>query len=96
MTRAQDPGFLIRSSLYNARRMAKAEFKRKQNWVLAMELFLCGSSMAHEMCKIAEVDPDGLQFDMWTGYPAAKECTHEWEHTYMGSSCKKCGKFNYD
>jgi hypothetical protein len=65
-----DPRFLVRTALYNGRRMAKAEFKRKENWVLAMELFLCGSSKARELCQLAEVDPDGLQFEMWKNFYA--------------------------
>jgi hypothetical protein len=56
---------LVRCALYNARRMAKAEYKRKPNWVLAMELFGVGSTYAHEYCKAAEVDPDGLAFQLW-------------------------------
>lgn len=86
--RFNDKGFLIRSAICNARRMAKAEFKRKPNWVMAMELFLCGSTMAHEMCKAAEVDPDGRQFDMWTGYPSAPKEDELFCSDPLGCRCK--------
>ncbi len=57
---------LIRSSLYNARRIAKGEFKRKPNWAMAMELWAVGSTYAREYCRIAQVDPDATGgFDLW-------------------------------
>ena len=49
---------LVRCAIYNARRMAKAEFKKKPNWVLAMELWSVGSTMAWQMCREAGLDPD--------------------------------------
>lgn len=65
MSLVRNQGDLIRCALYNARRMAKAEFKRKPNWVLVMELWSVGSTYAREYCKAAGVDPDGLSFQLW-------------------------------
>lgn len=45
--------------------MAKAEFKKKPNWVLAMELWCVGSTYARELCLLADVDPDGTVFQLW-------------------------------
>jgi hypothetical protein len=56
---------VIRMALHQARIMAKAEFKRKPNRALAMELFLCGSTAAREYCEAAGVDPDGCGFKLW-------------------------------
>lgn len=52
-------------ALHQARVMAKADRKRQPNWVLAMELFICGSSAAHEYCELAGVDPEGKGFQLW-------------------------------
>jgi hypothetical protein len=69
-SRFKDPNLLVRLALYNARRMAKAEYKKRPNWVLAMELFICGSTMAARMCRDAEVDPDGTSaFQLWPYEP---------------------------
>lgn len=56
---------LLRCALYNARRMAQANYKAKPNWVLVMELFVVGSTYAREMCQFAGVDPDGKEFKLW-------------------------------
>ena len=58
---------LIRCALYNARRMAKPEYKSKEYWVLAMELWCVGSTMAAELCRLAGVDPwSSKEFKLWT------------------------------
>lgn len=56
---------VVRMALHQARIMAKAEFKQKPNWVLARDLFLCGSTAAREYCRYAGVDPDGGVFQLW-------------------------------
>lgn len=55
---------LIRHALYNGRRIGKPEFKRMDNWVLCMELFAVGSTYAYELCRLAEVDPNGKEFKL--------------------------------
>jgi hypothetical protein len=47
--------------LSNARRIVKREYQRSPNWVVAMELFGTGSSSAHQICRDAGIDPDGLK-----------------------------------
>lgn len=44
--------------LANCRRMlAHTAWSRKENWVIAMELFACGSTSAFAICKEAGIDP---------------------------------------
>lgn len=52
--------------LANARQIAKAAYKRKPNWVLAMQLFATGANSAIQICKDAGIDPYGLTVDRST------------------------------
>lgn len=56
---------VVRVALHQARIMAKADYKRKPNWALAMDLFICGSTAGREYCLLAGVDPDGREFKLW-------------------------------
>ncbi len=56
---------VVRTALHQVRIMGKPEHRRKPNWVLAMELFICGSTAGREYCLLAGVDPDGHTFQLW-------------------------------
>jgi len=56
---------VVRMALHQARVLGTAEVKLKPNWVLAMELFICGSTAAYEYCHLAGVDPEGKIFQLW-------------------------------
>jgi ribosomal protein S13 len=44
----------------NVRRICAHQYRRQANWILAMEIFAVGSTTAHQICREAEIDPDGL------------------------------------
>lgn len=47
--------------LANCRRLlTHPRWKRSPNWVIAMELFGCGSNSGRAICYEAGIDPDGL------------------------------------
>lgn len=56
---------VIRLALHQARVHGNADWKKKPNWRIAMDLFLCGSTAAHEYCRYAGVDPHGMAFQLW-------------------------------
>ena len=44
--------------LANCRRLlTHTAWRQKENWVIAMELFACGSTSAHAICHEAGIDP---------------------------------------
>lgn len=47
--------------LSNCRRLLSAEYRRKPNWVIAMELFAVGSNSGRGICIDAGIDPDALE-----------------------------------
>lgn len=57
-TRANYTPFYL---MANVRGIASAEFRRAQNWVLAMRLFAVGSTTAWAICKEAGIDPEATE-----------------------------------
>lgn len=54
-------GQRIRFMIRNVRRIACKDVKRERNWVIALELFACGSTIAHHICRRAGIEPDGRE-----------------------------------
>lgn len=52
-----DPAKIYKRAMIGARQMKG--YKTKQNWVLAMDLFIVGSTYAAEICHYAGIDPEG-------------------------------------
>lgn len=56
---------VVRVALHQARVHGNGYAKKKPNWRLAMDLFICGSTAAYEYCELAGVDPEGQAFQLW-------------------------------
>lgn len=54
-----DPAKIYKRAMIGARAMKG--YKTKQNWVLAKDLFIVGSTHAYEICHHAGIDPEGYE-----------------------------------
>lgn len=49
-----------RQIIHNSRRLMSIRKKKTANWIIAMEIFGCGSTYAWEICRYSEIDGDAF------------------------------------